>query len=170
MDSNYYFEKIDITNYSDYLEVIESIKYICKYSGFDESNINLLEEIRNQQLPQGGLLENNFIIGLKVTYTNEAIAWIQYYENFQNHQTVFLGELYIKKEKQNRKIGTMILTALEEEWKMKGFHKIVLNVDLKNWAGIRFWVKNGFKTIENVMGSYEYSENSFANMRLCKFL
>lgn len=40
MDSNYYFEKIDITNYSDYLEVIESIKYICKYSGFDESNIN----------------------------------------------------------------------------------------------------------------------------------
>lgn len=170
MHDQYSLEDVDSSNYSDYVNVINSIKYICKYSGYDESNINILDEILNPELPQNGKKENNYIKGLRTLIANEALAWIQYYENFQNNKTVFLGELYVSKEHQKKGIGKYLFNLMQDYWRNKGFNKIVLNVDLKNWHAIRFWVKNGFNIIESVMGDLEYSDNTYANMRLSKII
>ena len=43
-------------------------------------------------------------------------------------------------------MGRTVYQRLETDWKNSGFTKGVLNVDLKNTAGILFWIKMGFKT------------------------
>jgi len=48
--------------------------------------------------------------------------------------------------------------------------KAILNVDLKNWNAIRFWVSNGFNKIEKVLGKDEYSENTYNALQLCKYI
>gem|GEM_PF-4912025 len=43
-------------------------------------------------------------------------------------------------------MGRTVYQRLETDWKNTDFTKSVLNVDLKNTAGILFWIKMGFKT------------------------
>ena len=61
---------------------------------------------------------------------------------------VFLGEFYVDKSEQGSGILRTVYQRLETDWKNSGFTKGVLNVDLKNTAGILFWIKMGFKTID----------------------
>lgn len=42
-------------------------------------------------------------------------------------------------------MGRTVYQRLETDWKNSGFTKGVLNVDLKNTAGILFWIKMGLK-------------------------
>ena len=52
-----------------------------------------------------------------------------------------LGELYVRKEYQNKGYGKAILEHYMGIWKENRMEKAILNVDLKNWNAIRFWVK-----------------------------
>ncbi len=63
-----------------------------------------------------------------------------------NGPTVFLGEFYVDKSEQGSGILRTVYQRLETDWKNADFTKSVLNVDLKNTAGILFWIKMGFKT------------------------
>ena len=68
-----------------------------------------------------------------------------YYTHFLNGPTVFLGEFYVDKSEQGSGILRTVYQRLETDWKNSGFTKGVLNVDLKNTAGILFWIKMGLK-------------------------
>ena len=68
------------------------------------------------------------------------IAWLKFYEYFLETPTVFLGEFYIHKNKQGMGHGKKLLLEYENYWRCRSFTKIILNVDLKNWSGLRFWL------------------------------
>jgi ribosomal protein S18 acetylase RimI-like enzyme len=163
-------EKLDMTNVGKYQIVIDSVKYICKYSGYNPDECIVTEEIINPSLPKNGKKENNYIYGIYEANTNEPVGWIQYYVECDNKPVVFLGELYIRKEKQQKGYGKAILEHFMGVWKVYGMEKAILNVDLKNWNAIRFWVSNGFNKIEKVLGSDDYSENTFNTLQLCKYI
>ena len=163
-------EIVTIENVNKYKAVIDSIKYICKYSGYDPGEINLVNEITKPSLPENGKIENNFIYGIYENKSNDAVGWIQYYNELDNKPIVFLGELYVRKEYQNKGYGKSILKHFENIWKENCIEKAVLNVDLKNWDGIRFWVKNGYNQIDKVIGRDSYSENTYNMLRLFKYI
>lgn len=88
------------------------------------------------------------MLGVKRSSDHKPGVWIQYYTHFLNEPMVFLGEFYVDKSEQGFGMGCTVYQRLETDWKNAGFTKSVLNVDLKNTAGILFWIKMGFKTID----------------------
>jgi len=162
--------KLDKSNAKIFQPLLDSIKYITKYSGYDPNSISAIDAVEQPDLPENGILKNNYIFGVIQNESQEPVAWIQYYEGFIKTSIVFLGELFVNKKFQNQGIGKLVLQNFESEWIKKGMAKAILNVDLKNWQGIRFWTSNGYSKIEKVLGDKEYSESSFAMLRLSKKL
>lgn len=50
-------------------------------------------------------------------------------------------------------VGTRLISALKEELKSKDIHSIMLSCGASNASAVKFYEKNGFKTIKNVLGS-----------------
>ena len=50
--------KITLENINESLGLLASIRYICKYNGFD-SNFDVIEDFKNPNLPEGGRAKNN---------------------------------------------------------------------------------------------------------------
>lgn len=159
-------QTVNISMKNDLQELIDSMTYTSKYSGYTELR-TAEEEMFNPELPGNGIKEN---AGLECVYdeNNEMINYCQYYRNYENNKTIFLGGFFIKKNKQKNGLGKKILRMYEEKWKEEGYTKIILQVDVKNWVGIRFWFRNGYNKIIEWIGDLEYSDKTYAMIRLEK--
>ncbi|WP_405130652.1 hypothetical protein MHB43_24800 [Paenibacillus sp. FSL H8-0317] len=51
-----------------------------------------------------------------------------------------------------------------------GYKEIRINVALKNWPALRFWIKSGFNQVSGIYGDLEHSDETFANTELIKAL
>jgi len=156
----------DISMKDDLQELINSIIYITKFSGYSE-NWSAEEAITNPELPANGKKEN---VRLECVYdeNNEMVNFCEYYID---NETIFLGGFYIKQNKQKNGLGKIILNMYENKWKTdKKYSRIILNVDIKNWTAIRFWVNNGYNKIIKWIGDFEYSDTTYAMLRLEKQL
>jgi ribosomal protein S18 acetylase RimI-like enzyme len=60
------------------------------------------------------------------------------------------------------------IDSIFTECSKAGFKNIGIGVFLKNWRGLRFWTKAGFTEVTGISGNAEYSENTFAFIRLLK--
>jgi len=58
----------------------------------------------------------------------------------------------------------------EGQWKQEGYTKIILQVDIKNWVGIRFWLRSEYNKIIKWIGDLEYSDKTYAMIRLEKII
>ena len=164
---NFYKEKITKDNIKDYKGLIDSIRYICSFNGYD-SNFEYDDDIKNPSLPENGKLENNHFIGFRLVENNEPCVYTQYYEKFMSDDTIFLGDFYEDKKFHGKGYGREIYNLLENEWKKSGFNRIVLNVDLKNTAAVLFWIKMGFKNIDFSFESNETEFEKYYMLRLSK--
>lgn len=164
----YNIEEITLQNYLKYTGLIESIRYVCEYSGLDPSSLDLKKGLLKPDLPPEGLREHNHLHG--VLDNSTVIGFIQYYSNYMNQNIIYLGDFYIHKNFQNLGHGKSILIEYEKYWKKLGAHKVVLNIDLKNWQGLRFWINRGFTSIKAYMGDYEQSINTYAMLQLEKII
>ena len=156
----------DISMKDDLQELINSIIYITKFSGYS-GNWSAEEAITNPELPANGKKEN---VRLECVYdeNNEMVNFCEYYID---NETIFLGGFYIKQNKQKNGLGKIILNMYENKWKTdKKYSRIILNVDIKNWTAIRFWVNNGYNKIIKWIGDFEYSDTTYAMLRLEKQL
>lgn len=50
-------------------------------------------------------------------------------------------------------VGSRLIAALKEDLKEKGIHSVMLSCGASNTAAVRFYEKNGFKTVRNIVGS-----------------
>lgn len=165
----YNIEEITIQNYLKYTGLVESVKYICEYSGIDPSSINIREEITNPDLPPEGVLDHNHIHGVSDS-EKHVIGYLKFYSNYMNQNIIYLGDFFIHKNFQNLGHGKTILIEYEEYWRSIGAKKVVLNVDLRNWQGLRFWINRGYTSIKAYMGDYEQGPNTYAMLQLEKKL
>lgn len=54
-----------------------------------------------------------------------------------------------------RGIGTKLMAEFSDWWSARGYHKLCLNVESENDTALRFYLKEGFETMEEVtQGSY----------------
>ena len=163
----FYKEIINLENIREYKELIDSIRYICNFNGFDP-DFEYDEDIKNPSIPENGKLENNHFVGYRLKKNKEPCIYVQYYEKFMSEDTIFLGDFFENKKFHGKGYGKKIYSILESEWKKLGFNKIVLNVDLKNSAAILFWIKMGFKNIDFSFQSNENETERFYMLRLSK--
>jgi len=159
-------QAVDISMKDDLQELLDSIIYITKFSGYP-ADWSAEETITNPDLPPGGKKEN---VRLECVYdaNNEMVNFCEYYID---DETIFLGGFFIKQGKQNNGLGRTILGMYEDKWRAsKKYGRIILNVDIKNWAAIRFWLNNGYDRIIQWIGDSEYSDATYAMLRLEKRL
>jgi GNAT superfamily N-acetyltransferase len=157
-------QTIDISKKNDLQELINSVIYITKFNGYSE-NWSAEETILNPDMPSNGKREN---VKLECVYdeNNEMVNFCEYYID---NETIFLGGFYIKQTKQKKGLGKIILKMYEDKWKKENkYDRIILNVDIKNWVAIRFWINNGYNKIIQWIGDLEYSEKTYAMLRLEK--
>lgn len=57
-------------------------------------------------------------------------------------------------------VGTKLMDALKADLKSKGINSLMLSCGSSNKAAVKFYEKNGFKTVKNVLGS---------NIMACEF-
>ena len=62
-----------------------------------------------------------------------------------NHVADF--SVYVGREARGRRIGSLLLDALEEHARAHGFHKLVLAAFPYNTAGMRLYQRHGFATV-----------------------
>jgi len=157
-------QTIDISMKDDLQELLNSVSYIAKFNGYPEY-ISAEETITNPDFPENGKKEN---VRLECVYDeyNEMINFCEYYID---NETIFLGCFFIKQNKQKNGLGKTILNMYENKWKIdKKFNRVILNVDIKNWVAIRFWFNNGYNKIIKWIGDLEYSDSTYAMLRLEK--
>ena len=157
-------QTIDISMKDDLQELLNSVSYIAKFNGYPEFT-SAEETVTNPDLPENGKKEN---VRLECVYDeyNEMVNFCEYYID---DETIFFGVFYIKQNKQKSGLGKTILKMYEDKWKAgKKYNRIILNIDIKNWVGMRFWVNNGYNKIIKWIGDLEYSENTYAMLRLEK--
>ena len=57
-------------------------------------------------------------------------------------------------------VGTKLIAALKDELKSQGVNSLMLSCGASNVPAVKFYEKNGFKTLKNVLGS---------NVMVCEF-
>lgn len=152
---------------SEFQTLLDSVSYIGRLSRY--KNDSAEKVINDPVLPTNGVREKNIqkcILGPDGSMVN----FTQYYMGYKSETTVFLGDFYIHRASQNKGYGRTILRLYEEIWRRSGFNKAILNVDIKNWVAVRFWFRNGYSRIIQWIGDKEYSNETFAMLRLEKEL
>jgi GNAT superfamily N-acetyltransferase len=168
VNSGFSFERVSIKNVHLYQNVLESIKYIGEYSGYDTYNISAANELANEDFPENWSKENNHIIGFANNDNDTKIAWIKFYDGMVKEKVIFLGELFIDIKYQRKGFGKMIYKYLEHYWGKEGFIRVVLNVDIKNIAALNFWFYNGFNMIDRIIDNNNDQKTEYVILRLSK--
>lgn len=69
--------------------------------------------------------------------------WIEGFE-------YYIDEFCVSYEMQGRAIGSWFIKAIEEDIKVRGMNAVILNTE-KNYPSQKFYEKNGFKTLSNLI-------------------
>jgi ribosomal protein S18 acetylase RimI-like enzyme len=98
------------------------------------------------------------------------IGYLSTYHGYPNKEILYLGFLFIDTVFQRKGFAKEVVVRLSEEAKSIGYTSIRINVALKNWPAMRFWVNNGFRSIIGVHGDREIGEDQYAFLELEKIL
>ena len=93
-----------------------------------------------------------------ISFNDEILGVVDYLIDYPEKNTVLIGLLIIKNDKQKQGLGTKIFRYLENSFKNKNFLKIRIGVLVDNQIGLSFWKKQNFKEIERKFLKFEKSE------------
>ncbi len=96
----------------------------------------------------------------------QTVGFFNVYHGYPDDSCLWIGMFVIDKKYRHQNYGSKAITSLIETAKAKGWKRFGLGVYLKNWAGLRFWVNNGFKEIGGIFGDKQFSDTTFSLMRL----
>ena len=86
-------------------------------------------------------------------------------------ELVFISMFVIHPDFQGQQYGQEVLTGLSNQLRMlKRYRAIWLDIYLKNWPALKFWVAQGFTKIIGFEGPKEHSETAHASLVLEKDL
>lgn len=94
------------------------------------------------------------------------IGYFTIYHGFPENDIAYIEFMYVDKGFQRQGYAAEAIKGLTGELTRLNYRAIRLNVAMKNWPGIRFWLHSGFTSITALHGDMECSEHTFANMEL----
>lgn len=134
----------------------------------EEGFINLIAR------SQSGELGIQTVFKMQTLYlkeNREIIGYFHLHHGLPKPKTVFISMFIISPTYQRQSYGQEtvrgIITQLQN---LGGFEKVWLNVHLKNWPALRFWIRAGFTSIVEFRGDPVNGEDSHALLILEKAL
>ncbi|MET3940428.1 ribosomal protein S18 acetylase RimI-like enzyme [Paenibacillus sp. PvP094] len=115
-------------------------------------------------------MENYRIQSIRTVEENRKIGLLSMYHGYPSEDSIYLEFLYIQSDIQKQGYGQEMIPALSLHLSSLGYREIRINVALKNWPALRFWIKSGFNQISGIYGDLEHSDITFANTELIKTL
>lgn len=128
--------------------------YFSKISDASQNISNIEEDI--ETIPDG--VHKNQKNYKLISFNDEILGVVDYLTDYPEKNTVLIGLLIIKNDKQKQGLGTKIFRYLENSFKNKNFLKIRIGVLVDNQIGLSFWKKQNFKEIERRFLKFEKSE------------
>lgn len=96
------------------------------------------------------------------------IGFFDIYHGYPSPEILWISMFLIDNHMQKSGYGSEIVELLSLQAKENGFSAMGLGVHLKNWKGLRFWIKNGFDTITGISSGNEFGTNKFSVIKLGK--
>ena len=128
--------------------------YFSKISDASQNISNIEEDI--ETIPDG--VHKNQKNYKLISFNDEILGVVDYLTDYPEKDTILIGLLIIKNDKQKQGLGTKIFRYLEKLFKNKKFLKIRIGVLVDNEIGLSFWKKQNFKEIERKFLKFEKSE------------
>ncbi|WP_462422500.1 GNAT family N-acetyltransferase [Fusobacterium pseudoperiodonticum] len=128
--------------------------YFSKISDASQNISNIEEDI--ETIPDG--VHKNQKNYKLISFNDEILGVVDYLTDYPEKDTILIGLLIIKNNKQKQGLGTKIFRYLENSFKNKNFLKIRIGVLVDNQIGLSFWKKQNFKEIERKFLKFEKSE------------
>ena len=107
-------------------------------------------------------------IRLKLATT--IIGYFHLYHATPTPQTIFLSMLILHPDYQHQGFGQEVIAGLAHQLEHLGYIAIWLDVYLKNWPALRFWISTGFTTIVEYDGDKRHADDAYALLVLEKKL
>lgn len=98
------------------------------------------------------------------------IGYFHCYHHNPHPHTLFISMLVLRPNHQKSGFGTELMDGLARLAKTSGYDAIWLDVYLKNWPALRFWIKSGFTTIIDIDGDPQHNATNHASLVLAKTL
>ncbi|WP_314589819.1 GNAT family N-acetyltransferase [Paenibacillus terrigena] len=122
-------------------------------------------------LPPNGTKKNYKIQTIKTNIENiDLIGLLSIYCGYPTENIAYISFLCIGNQFKSLGYGQEVINQLIEELRKLEYKEIRINVSLKNWSALRFWIRLGFDKINGIYGDKEYKENTIANLELSRLL
>ncbi len=150
----------------------------CHYIEQWDPTFHLVDEDEIRRLVEKSLVETGVDRGfrlqrLETINGRESIG----YFHVQHHSarlpqpaTAFISMFVIRPEHQGKQYAQEVVAGLAHQLAERGYMAIWLQVYLKNWPAIRFWIQQGFNKIIEYDGEKQLSESAQATLTLEKRL
>ncbi|MWC27681.1 GNAT family N-acetyltransferase [Paenibacillus sp. MMS18-CY102] len=152
-------------------ELYESSQYMGGWDGnSDREQDHIMNWYLEGDLPPNGVKENYKIQTIRHSECNAIIGYITFYHGFPNEDIVYIPFLFIDPAFQQQGYAEEAVKGLLVELKGLSYRAIRLNVALKNWPALRFWIKTGFTAITGIHGDRAFAADAYANLELEQIL
>lgn len=154
-------------------EVFNACAYVGRWDKtFREEPLAVFVELVSKSL---GLLENpDGRFRLQSIYqqdTGELVGYFHLTHGMPKPHVVWISMFVIHPAYQKHRFGQEVTDGLWAQLRALGEYSAVwLDVYLKNWPALRFWLNNGFNTILDYDGDKIHAEDTYANIALEKKL
>ncbi len=148
----------------------------CSYVGPWDKTFQVVPEAEvaglvTKSLSQAELDRTFKLQGIRHKESPELLGYFHLYHGIrQSPEAVYISMFVIHPEAQGHKYGQEVVTGLSSQVQQLGYRAIHLNVFLKNWPALRFWIGQGFTTILDYRGAPLHTEESYADLLLEKRL
>lgn len=128
-----------------------------------------------------GLVQKSLVIGQtpQERFKLQTIRFLQsspiagYFHGTHSHpkpEVFFVSMFVVDPRHQKQQIGAEVVNGLAEQLRCLGYGAVWLDVYLKNWVALRFWIQQQFTTIIDYAGDRVHSATAQADIVLARML
>jgi diamine N-acetyltransferase len=145
----------------------------CSYAGpwdrsFHPVPVEDLEHLLGQSLAAEGPDRFFRLQRIRPRDEDETAGYFHLTHGLPHPETVWISMFVLHPEHQRQHYGREAAAALAERLREHGYACIRLEVFLKNWPALRFWIAQGFTTIVAFDGDHVHTSESYASLELEK--
>lgn len=105
-----------------------------------------------------------------ISKSDQLIGYFHCYHDNPHPHTLFISMYVLHPDVQKSGFGTELIVGLGRTAKAIDHQAIWLEVFLKNWPALRFWIKSGFTTIIDIDGDPQHDATAHASIVVAKTL
>jgi GNAT superfamily N-acetyltransferase len=147
-------------------KINEASDYIEQWVGWKTPEDYAFKTLTEGNLPPGGSRERFEAKSIYLKQTCDLIGVVELYHGYPEEEVLCVGWLFIDRNYQHNGYAKEILDYISTEARRMGYKKMRAGIALKNWPALRYWYKNGFNKIMDIVGDEEHTEKTFASVIL----